>query len=737
MLDEFSFLSREALLGGVPGRQASTLLFAIDSRTGRLVSQSRQAMVLFAAEETAQGRERAFLEALAEGRDQAGQPTIQELERYAPQWGSLVPDNARIRAALAQMMSQKYEFSEQSVPGIRAALGLDDELVQEAYQRLYSEPLQTIYVAQVKPVERLRWGLSALEGRIERLSPFWITFISTITGTLGSGILALPIALAKLGPLVGVVLLLILGLVNVLTIAYMAEAVARNGAIRYGSAFIGQVVHDYLGQAGSVIFSFVTALFCFVTLLSFYIGVGSALAAALNVPAPIWIALLFLIGLYFLRSGSFSSTLASALILNTINLSLILLLTGLAFTQLKYQNLFYTNMPFVGGTPFDPSLLELVFGVILFIFAGHISVANSAKLVLRRDPSTRSLVSGSMAGLATVVTLYCLWTIGMGGAIAPQRLVGQSGTVLEPLAEIVGPSVHVLGTLYIVLAMGIGSVHYSLGLFNLVYERFNTLATSPKRKRARFYLSVTPVLFVFLLTEWLVLTGTGSFTSLISLGGVMAAPLFAGVFPVLLLIASRHKADQVSDVIYPFLKHPWLVTGIYLLFVSSLFLHGLVIWQGFWWQASVLLMGLLVLMATMAMVRRGVFKPRFVVELRKEAHKNDDAYLTMTAVGQSPSATVRLTYTESQQQIESATEDIAKFSTLRSLMFELPPTSAQELKVWAHQITPEGDSQGLPAQLKLSFGNQTQEFDLSRSNGQLILPLPSTPVHLNLIFSPA
>ena len=108
--------------------------------------------------------------------------------------------------------------------------------------------------------------------------------------------------------MVGVAILLILGLVNVLTIAYMAEAVARNGSIRYGSAFVGQVVHDYLGQAGSIIFSFVTAIMCFLTLLSFYMAFGSPLASASNLPAPIWIALLFLIGFYFLQRGSFSST---------------------------------------------------------------------------------------------------------------------------------------------------------------------------------------------------------------------------------------------------------------------------------------------------------------------------------------------------------------------------------------------------------------------------------------------
>ena len=723
MLDEFSFLSREELLGGLPARQASTLLFAIESRTARLAGQSRQAMALFAIEESVQERESVFLEALAEGRESAQAPTIQDLERYALGWASLVPENPNVRAAVAKMIGEKYEFTEALVPDMRATLGLDDDVVQDTYERLYSEPLQMIYVSQVRRVEQWRWRLSGLEKRLEALPPFWITFISTIMGTLGSGILALPIALAKLGPLVGVALLLILGLVNVLTIAYMAEAVARNGSIRYGSAFVGQVVSDYLGRAGSFIFSLMTAIFCFVTLLSFYIGVSRALTTVTNVPAAIWIALLFLVGLYFLRSESLTSTVASALVINAINICLVIMLTLLAFTKLQAENLMYMNIPFVGGTPFDPSILELVFGVILFIFAGHISVANSAKLVIRRDPSGRSLILGGMAGLATVMTLYCVWTIAVGGAIAPQILLGQSGTVLEPLAEIVGPSVHLLGTLYIVLAMGLGSIHYSIGLFHLVYERIKIPASSPNGERRRFYLSLTPIVLLFLLTEWFVLTDTASFTALIGFGGVIAAPLFAGVFPILLLVASRRKGDHALSGNYPFLGHPALLIGAYLLFVSSLFLHGLVIWQGVWLQGTALLIGLLIVAATISMIRRGIFKPRLVVELRKDLNKADNAYFAITAAGQPLSAKVRLHYPSGEQQIDAPSGQVARFRTLRSLTFQIPSTSVRELKVWVHQITAEGVSERWPMRLEAHFeGNKTQEVE-TPSNGQLHLPL--------------
>lgn len=55
------------------------------------------------------------------------------MERNAPQWAHLVPENPQVRAAVANFLGQKYDFIYQAVPDIRAALGLDVEAVQQAY----------------------------------------------------------------------------------------------------------------------------------------------------------------------------------------------------------------------------------------------------------------------------------------------------------------------------------------------------------------------------------------------------------------------------------------------------------------------------------------------------------------------------------------------------------------------------------------------------------------------------
>ena len=252
-MSTLDLFSREEALGGLTARRARTLLFLIESRTGHLVARSQQALNRFLTAEGERQRDLVFLEAFALGREPPLRPTIQDLERHAPEWRLLVPDNADLRASVARLLADKYVFTSASVPRLRAALGLDDSAVQSAFARRYVRSLETIYRPRVKWSERLRWMGAALANRLESLPPFWTVFALTLTETVGGGILALPIALAGIGPLPGVALLILLGLANVLTIAAMAESVARTGSVRYGNAFFGRLVSEYLGRAGSVV----------------------------------------------------------------------------------------------------------------------------------------------------------------------------------------------------------------------------------------------------------------------------------------------------------------------------------------------------------------------------------------------------------------------------------------------------------------------------------------------------
>lgn len=668
MIDKATLFSREELLRTGSARRAAALLFAIENRTSQLIAQS-QVPTPYLPMAPSFNRNAAFLGAIAAGRN-AASVAIQDIERYAPDWAALLPErhDPGLYATLAQLLGKKYRFGAADVPQIRAALGLSKPEVQAAFEHQFSAALDSIFVAQEAPRERLRWRWSAITSWAERLPAFWLAFFVTLI--IGAVNLALPIAVAGVGALPGVALIIALGLVNIITVAAMVEIVMRSGSLRYGTAFLGTVVADYLGQAGSAILSAVLTAFSFGLLLIFYIGISTTLADVSSLPAPAWMLVLFAVVLYFLTRGSLNATIASTIIITTINILILLTLTLLAFTHLRPENLLYVNLPWSGDRPLAPGLLGALIGVILDIYSAHILVAIFGKKLLQRDPSGRSVVRGHTVGIAFAMLLNVVWVLAVCGAVAPEALAAQSSTVLAPLADTVGPLARVLGAIFVILSMGLGLIQFSLALFNLARERVAQLL--PGVLRGRFLLALTPVILVLLAAEWMVLTGTGSFAGILGFLGVMVHSLMSGIFPALLMVASRRKGDLVPGVSYRFLGHPLIIGGIYLLFLGNLFLHGLVIWQHPLMRAGGVFMGLLIFGITVAMVRRGAFARRAVVELCQDQRPGGRPALSVVVGGETLAAEARV---EGRQASVS-----------------LPATGARELKLWAHRVTPVGDS---------------------------------------------
>jgi hypothetical protein len=871
MSSDEELISREEVLAGFPARRANTLLFLIESRTAQIVARSRVEFSL--TEQVASERDLAFLEAFALGNAPPLHPTIQHLERYALQWTPLVPENTRLKAALAHALGEKYTFTYQAVPNIRAALGLDEKAVQVAYSRLYKRQVVKIFASTLPITEQLRWNLSAIAQRLESLPPFWLASLITVALGLPQAFLALPIAVANIGPLPTVAFLVIIGTINILTMACMAEAVGRSGDFRYGNPFIKQLVSNYLGNTGSFILSIAVGIRVFLIALACYIGLSTTMANFTHISAALWAVLLFFAGLYLLSRQSLNFTVAVMVLLAAINVSLLLILSILAFRHVQLDNLFYVNLPFLNGHPFQPWMLQQVLGVSLMLYFGHVYVGECAKAILPRDPSASSLIWGSIAGTAFLTVLFCIWVLAVNGAISPQLLAGQSGTALEPLALQVGSIVSVLGAVLVTLLLGMAWLRSSSLLLNLAREWLpvrpqpvlmlprkqgtlilhpcgDTLCVKPPAYRSRvphigltylgleeqaprfrldvqsngkirhaeitvterweikevleqfpdlrkwdihltlevrsanqdsvclqvtspmliayegklkadvsnathdhanmptmarrfwatllnqrrFLLSISPLVLVFLLTEWLFLTGVQSFTGILAFAGVLGNSLVGGIFPVLLLFSSRRKGELVPGVVLEILNHPFFSVGIYSLFLAILFVHGLFIWSNPVARISALCIALLSLGATLVMKRYGAFASRVVVELREDQHLGGRSVFTITAGGQPKMAEVCLGYAEGEQHHQAASVEIPSLKTLRYAIFRLPTKREEELRVWAHTSNFSGDSKSLPAFVEVESGNKNMQFDLKLSSGRVLLPLFSDACWLKLTF---
>lgn len=722
-------ISREEVLAGLPGRsikKANTLLVLIENWTARLMAQSQPQLGLILAETTLKERSRSFLEALALGREPPLQPTIQAIERYAPEWATLVPDDAGIRAAVARLLADKYRFTYQAVPQLRLALGLDSEAVQQAYQCRYEQPLSSLYTPQVSWREQLGWTWAAVSRKLEALPPFWLTFALTLPGV--AGLLALPIALAQVGLTTGLLLLVVFGLINLFTAAALAEAVARSRITHFGLGFLGQLCQEYLGPAGSLLMTITLALNNFFVLIIFYIGVGGTLKDATRLPTEIWVAALFGVCLYFLSRKSLNATIATTLVIVLVNIIILLLIPLLALPYFQASRLSSGGLPFIGGQPFNPAVWGPIFGIMLSVYFSHILIAAYSPVVLRREPSARSWIRGSAAAILIYTVVCCFWLITVNGVIPAETLASAAGTVLSPLADRIGPIIHLLGAILVVLSVGLAAIQIALGLFYLAQERLPARSTTSVAnrfgERGRFWLAASPVVVAFLLAEWIAITGFGTFTNLLGVVSAMSLPLLAGIFPVLLLAATRRKGDFVPGVVYRLLGHPALLVIVYLFFLGVIFIHGGLIWETVVTRLIAFLVGLVVLGVTLVILRRGALAPRMVVELRADQRAGRPSFVALTAKGQAVPAEVRLGYAESEQQVPANSGPIPDVAALRYARVHLPVTPAQELKIWSHTITPDGTSQDLPTHLTIERDEAKQEYDLQLTGGQVILPLP-------------
>jgi hypothetical protein len=251
----------------------------------------------------------------------------------------------------------------------------------------------------------------------------------------------------------------------------------------------------------------------------------------------------------------------------------------------------------------------------------------------------------------------------------------------------------------------------------------------------RSYLPLIPAICAFLLTEWLVVTGAGSFSQMLGLIGVILVPLVGGIFPDLLIIASRRKGERLPSVVYRLLCHPLVTAGVYLLFLATLFLHGLVIWQDLPSRALALLVGVLTVGMTIVMRHRGAFVKRTILELQEDQCESGRAFFAITEGGQPKAVEVSLQYPDKEEKLQAASGEISSFSSLRRATVQLSGSQSRELKVWAHTITYEGYSESLPGILHLNSDNGSKEFDLRLSDGEVIIPFNGKPCRLTITFT--
>lgn len=719
-------ITRQEVLGGMAGRtikQAHALFALIETRTAHLVAQAEQAGAVALTISAVRTPRHHFLDALAQGRTTKGPVTIQAIERFAAHWAPLVPANPEIRAVVAYLLGQRYTFTAANTPGIGAALGVELAAVQQAYQRIYGQPLTQIYTSQLEPVARLQWGWTSLSRRLESLPPFWLAFFLTMPGA--SGLLALPIALAQVGTAWGLVLVLGFGLINLLTAAALAETVVRSGMARYGLGFLGQLAHEYLGREASILLTIVLAANNFLVLIIFFLGVAGTLGGGAPTATVLWLVPFAAVLIYVLSRRSLNTTIAVTLLIVLANLFILFLIPLLALPSFRLENL----LEGAGAAAFTPAALGATVGVLASTFLSHFVVATYGPVVLPRDSSGRAWMQGSASAILSYILIACLWLLVINGVLAPATLSQSTGAVVTPLAAVVGPAVKLFGSLLVVLSVGLTALQVALGLYYLVEERLPARGTASFigrwREQPRFLLAISPIAVALAVTVWLTLSGTGSFARLLGIVSVFTLPLVTGILPLLLLVATRRKGDFAPGFVLHWLGRPLVIGLLYFFSLATILIHGLYLWEAWPLRLAAFIGTLVLVVATVRIWRQGLLSGRTVVLVCHDERLQGKSQVQVVSNGQPLLVTMELCYRHQQFQLHTATAAIADFAALQSIRILLPAPAAAvtHLKLWFLRLTPTGTTEGLPAHLVLTCGATTQSATGTQAQGTWIYPM--------------
>ncbi len=568
--------------------------------------------------------------------------------------------------------------------------------------------------------------------KIESIPPFWTAFALTLTETVGAGTLGLPIAFATVGPIAGVVLLVVLGLVNYLTVSYLAEASARNRSIRYGKGFVGSLIQDYLGPSASIVFRICLFSFCCIVLASYYTGFASTLSAVTDLSAPYWVCVVCTFSLILILRKTLRETLASALLIGLINISILLVLSAIALQHATVENLLHMDVPFLGGKAFESSHVQLVFGVVMVSYFGHLSVSNCAQTVLRRDPSGRSLKRGTTAAMLVAIVIYSVWSASVAGAVGSANLTGETGTALVPLAEKIGPEIYFYGVVFSVLGLGMSSVHFGLGLFNMSKELLaNTNAEKKKswdHTHAAKILAMLPILAVFAYVQWTYYNKTPSFIAPLELIGVLLTPVLAGIFPVLLLLASRAQGLDGKDARVSVLgSNPLVLAVIVLLSFAGLLLHGLYIWEDTLSRASALLTSMLMIVLIANLIYRKVFTPILHIDVGHYPEENHKVLATASFNGNALDLVTKTHHLNASKHPTSMNGHGNNFTNCKKIIFELPDFDVSKVQLDAYTISAEFQAKPMPCQIKFHTTTprkrQVVSFDSQQGSTSLKVPV--------------
>ena len=361
----------------------------------------------------------------------------------------------------------------------------------------------------------------------------YIIASSVLIGTaIGAGVLGIPYVASKLGffPTLGYILGV--GLIILLVNLYLGEIALRTK----GDHQLSGYVKKYLGRRARQITEIAFIFGLYASIVAYMLGVGQSLSYIFfgSIKYSIIFGVLFGIFMAYLLIRGLTSLKSFEKWGVFIVLALLVVISAVFLPKVQFANLL----------GFNSSFLFFPFGVVLFAFMSFQSISQ-VRLVLKGNEKYFRRVM--FTGVIVSIVFYALFTF---------VVVGAMGSSTPQVATLALGRVFVILGIFTMFTSALANGNAVLETFQFD-ERFTRLES--------WLLAAALPIVLFLLTQ---LTNFFSFTSLLSIGGVVSGGIVA--IMVLLMVGHAKKNGKRKPEYTVFSNK--VLTGILIL----LFLVGMV-----------------------------------------------------------------------------------------------------------------------------------------------------------------
>lgn len=284
------------------------------------------------------------------------------------------------------------------------------------------------------------------QGRVRKRLSLWQAVALIVSSTIGAGIIGLPYAISLVGPVLGVVYLVVFGLLMM----YMNLLVGEIAIKTHQDLQLVGLAKRYLGSWGKYLMLVLMYFIIIGALVVYIIGTGESLAALLPGGQFMWSLIFFgAASLVIFKGMSTLKTIELVLMVGI--LAVVTFLSLVSLPAIEMANFSYIHV----GALLAP------YGVALFSFHGAVSIPEAHILLKDNNKDFRKAIIYSSIINIIIYVVFSLVIVGVTGTATTQ--VATIG-----LGEVLGPVIFTLGNIFAVLAMGTSFLILSIALRNSI-----------------------------------------------------------------------------------------------------------------------------------------------------------------------------------------------------------------------------------------------------------------------------